>query len=453
MGWGHPALPPGCPRAPGSRALSRLAGTPRLAPQLSVLPQNPTFGGSSPRYNDKRGGKMGWGRGCIPFCIPTAPLQGSSDPTRLPLPLYRPHFHPPPNPSPTSHRSLAQHSLGAPPAGKFLGWEPNKWGRELPNRLSPLCQPCPSPSWVLAAPSCPPHAQSGEGAPQIIPPASPWGIQGCPPPPTLPQFPQLRAGLDPKIPSAPHNPTWGTPKLWTPPVPPPGVQSCSPGCCGTPGVPRVSPAARSAQLWPGAVGGTRRALLASCASPGPAARCRLLWVCTGSPQTLNRHPKRVLSPHPKCCGSCPSWIPKCPGFGHCGSSSIPDPFPSLLFNPIAHNGIKLGKKMGIFTLCDPMGEPQNPTQSSAQANAARLQKKTKNFLATGSHPAPCPIGLGQPPKPFYIAPSSTRDILLLVSPPGRRPRVLQRAARPRSSAPTPSRGHFWVQIRDFQPSA
>lgn len=180
MGWGRPELPPGCPRAPGSRALSRIAGTPWLAPQLSVLPQNPTLRGCSPLYNDKWGGKMGRGRGCIPFCIPTAPLQGSCDPTRLPLPLYRPHSHPPPNPSPTSHRSLAQHSLRAPPAGKFLGWEPNKWGRELPNRLSPLCQPCPSPSWVLAAPSCPPRAQSGEGGTPNYPSSFTLGHPGVP---------------------------------------------------------------------------------------------------------------------------------------------------------------------------------------------------------------------------------------------------------------------------------
>lgn len=316
--------------------------------------------------------------------------------------------------------------------------------------LPALPQPFLGAGSAVLPPPCP---KWGGGHPKLSlqpHPGAPRGARHLPP---YLNFPSCVPGSTLKCLQPPITQPGAPQSFGHPLCPPPGVQICSPGCCGTPGVPRVSPAARSAQLWPGAVGGTRRALLASCASPGPTTRCQLLWVCTGSPQTLNRHPKRVLSPHPKCCGSCPSWIPKCPGFGHCGSSSIPDPFPSLLFNPIAHNGIKLGKKMGIFTLCDPMGEPQNPTQSSAQANAARLQKKTKNFLATGSHPAPCPIGLGQPPKPFYIAPSSTRDILLLVSPPGRRPRVLQRAARPRSSAPTPSRGHFWVQIRDFQPSA
>lgn len=321
--------------------------------------------------------------------------------------------------------------------------------------LPALPQPFLGAGSAVLPPPCP---KRGGGHPKLSlqpHPGAPRGARRLPP---CLSFPSCVPGLTLKCLQPPHNPIWGTPKLWTPPVPPPGVRSRSPGCRGTPGVPRVSPAARSAQLWPGAVGGTRRALLAS---PGPAARCRLLWVCTGSPQTLNWHPKRVLSPHPKCCGPCPSWIPKCPGFGRCGPSSIPDPFPSLLFNPVPCNGIKLGKKRGIFTLCGSPSPPSshgratkpNPKLWTSHRSPAPKKKKTKTFLATGSHPAPCPVGLGQPPKPFYIAPSSTRDILLLASPPGRCPRVLQRAARPRSSAPAPSRGHFWVQIRDFQPSA
>lgn len=265
-------------------------------------------------------------------------------------------------------------------------------------------------SAVLPPPPCP---KRGGGHPKLSLQPIPGAPRGaCYLPPCL-SFPSCVPDLTLKYLQPPITQPGAPQSFGHPPCPPPGVQICSPGCCGTPGVPRVSPAARSAQLWPGAVGGTRRALLASCASPGPAARCQLLWVCTGSPQTLNWHPKRVLSPHPKCCGPCPSWIPKYPGFGHCGPSSIPDPFPSLLFNPIPHSGIKLGKKMGIFTLCGSPSPPSshgrapkpNPKLCTSQRSPAP-KKNQKTFWPRARIQPPAPLGWGSPQNPFTSPPAA-----------------------------------------------
>lgn len=273
--------------------------------------------------------------------------------------------------------------------------------------LPALPQPFLGAGSAVLPPPCP---KWGGGHPKLSlqpHPGAPRGARHLPP---YLNFPSCVPGSTLKCLQPPITQPGAPQSFGHPPCFPPGVQICSPGCCGTPGVPRVSPAARSAQLWPGAVGGTRRALLASCASPGPAARCQLLWVCTGSPQTLNRHPKRVLSPHPKCCGPCPSWIPKCPGFGHCGPSSIPDPFPSLLFNPIPHSGIKLGKKMGIFTLCGSPSPPSshgrapkpNPKLWTSQRSPA--PKKNKKLFGHGLASSPLRRWAGAAPKTLLHRP-------------------------------------------------
>lgn len=178
-----------------------------------------------------------------------------------------------------------------------MGWEPSKWGRELPNRLSPLCQPGPNPSWVLAAPcwappprarmpgvpcprcqdftgggNCPPawllrasyssattprawHHNGSQPRGGFFPPAqgeSGWGghpncpssltlgrTAGCPPPPTLPQFPQLRAETDPKVPAPPLTQPGVPQGLGYPPcaplLPPQGCKAAHLGAGGPPG--------------------------------------------------------------------------------------------------------------------------------------------------------------------------------------------------------------------------